>query len=177
MGPVRLGRHHQPGRVLVEPVHDTGAADAPDARQGVAAMAQQGVDQGAGGVPRCRMDHEPRRLVDDDHIVVLEDDGQWNIFRVRRRIDRRRHLKEDARTLFRLEARAQGHDAVDTHEALRDQVLKAGQDLVEALAGVVRADGYCRDLGPVALDVHRHRSAFRCNETFTRRTPTASNPG
>ena len=136
------------------------------------------------------MDHEPRRLVDDDHIVVLKDDGQWNIFRVRRRIDRRRHLEEDARTLFRLEARAQGHDAVDTHEALRDQVLDAGareaevvalrlpgQDLVEALAGVVRTDGYCRDLGPVALDVHRHRSAFRCNETFTRRTPTASNPG
>ncbi len=100
MGTVRLGRDHQPGRVLVEPVHDAGAAHAADARQAVAAMAQQGVDQSAGGVTGRRMHHEPRGLVDDDHVLVLEDDGQRDVLRLRRRIDRRRHLEEDPRALL-----------------------------------------------------------------------------
>ncbi len=92
---VGFSRHHQPGRVLVEAVHDAGPADAADPRQAVAAMTQQGVHQGAAEVSGSRMHHEARRLVDDDQVFVLEDDGQRDVFRLRRRVDRRRHFEQD----------------------------------------------------------------------------------
>src|SRR5689334_7939361 len=65
MGAVILGDDHQPGRVLVEPVHDAGPLHTPNARKARAAMGDQRVHQRATGVPRCRMDDEARRLVYD----------------------------------------------------------------------------------------------------------------
>jgi len=38
MGAVGFRHHHQPGGVLVEPVHDAGPLDAADAGQAAAAM-------------------------------------------------------------------------------------------------------------------------------------------
>ena len=46
----------------------------PIARQAVAAMANQRVDQRSGGVAGRGMDDEPGRLVDDEQMRVLEDD-------------------------------------------------------------------------------------------------------
>ena len=48
MRAVVLGHHHQPGGVLVEPVHDAGPLDAADAGKARAAMGDQRVDQRAG---------------------------------------------------------------------------------------------------------------------------------
>ena len=52
-----------PGRAL--------AADPP---QAVAAVRDQRVDQRVVRIARRRMHHEPRRLVDDDHVLVLVND-------------------------------------------------------------------------------------------------------
>ena len=52
MRPVVLGDDYQPAGFLVEPVHDARPFDAADTRQAVAAMGDQGVDQGAGPVAR-----------------------------------------------------------------------------------------------------------------------------
>ena len=79
MRAVVLGDHHQPGRVLVEPVHDAGPAHPADAGQAGAAMGDQRVDQRAGLVAGRRMHHEALRLVDDDDVVVLVDDIERDI--------------------------------------------------------------------------------------------------
>ena len=71
---VVLGDDQEPGRVLVEPVHDARPPDAADPGKAFAAMRDQRVDQRAGLVPGAGMHDEPGRLVDDDEVVVLEDD-------------------------------------------------------------------------------------------------------
>ena len=76
---VVLGHHHQPGGVLVEPVHDARAPDAADPGQARAAMGDQRVDQRAGLVAGGGMHHEPPGLVDDDDVVVLVDDIERDI--------------------------------------------------------------------------------------------------
>ena len=71
---VRLGDDEQPGRTLVETVHDARPLDAADARQAVAAVGDERVDERAGGVPGGGMHDEVRRLVDDDEVAILVDD-------------------------------------------------------------------------------------------------------
>ena len=44
-------------------------------------MVKQGVDQSAVGVPGGWMDHQPFRLIEDNHIVVLVADIQRNVLR------------------------------------------------------------------------------------------------
>ncbi len=58
MGMVVLGNHHDAAGVLVQPVDDAGALDAANARQAVAAMMDQRVDQRAGPVAGARMHDE-----------------------------------------------------------------------------------------------------------------------
>ena len=95
MRAVVLRHHHQPGGVLVEPVHDAGPPLAADAGEAVAAMGDQRVDQRAGPMAGGRMDHQIARLVDDDDVVVLIDDLERN--RLRRGLGRlgRRHGDDD----------------------------------------------------------------------------------
>jgi hypothetical protein len=81
-----LGNDHQPARILIEAVNDSRAADPADAGQGAAAMAQQGVDEGAVRVSRSGMDNHARRLVDNDQMFILEADIERNRLRYRRRI-------------------------------------------------------------------------------------------
>src|SRR5690349_13720761 len=45
-------------------------------------MVEQGIDQSAIRVARCRVDHQSRRLVDDQQMLVLEGDGQRNVLRL-----------------------------------------------------------------------------------------------
>ena len=74
VGGVVLGHHHDARRVLVEPVDDPRPPHAADAREAVAAMGQQGVDQRLVGVAGSGMDDQPGRLVEDEQIVILEQD-------------------------------------------------------------------------------------------------------
>ena len=92
---VVLGRHHQPGGVLVEPVHDAGPPDAADAGKAGAAMGDQRVDQRAGLVAGGGMHHEALRLVDDDDVVVLVDDIERDILARGLGGDRLRHVDCD----------------------------------------------------------------------------------
>ena len=83
MGAVGLGDDHDAGRVLVEAVDDAGPLDAADARQAVAAMVDQRVDQRAGPVAGARMDDQPGRLVDDDQVVVLVENVERDVLALR----------------------------------------------------------------------------------------------
>ena len=46
-------------------------------------MGDQGIDQGAVGIAGRRMHHQPRRLVDDDQVLVLVDHVERNILALR----------------------------------------------------------------------------------------------
>ena len=85
MGGVVLGHHHQPAGVLVQPVHDSRAAHAADARQRFAAMGDQGIDQGPVRVARRRMHDQAGGFVDDQHVVVLKNDIEIDSLRLGRR--------------------------------------------------------------------------------------------
>ena len=76
---VVLRRHHQPGGVLVEPVHDARPPDPADPGKAGAAMGDQRIDQGSRFMTGGRMHHEPPRLVDDDDVVILVDDIERDI--------------------------------------------------------------------------------------------------
>ncbi len=75
MGGVVLGDDDEAARILVEAMDDARPPDAPDSREAVAAMGDEGVDEGAAGMPRGGVDDEARRLVDDDEVVILVGDG------------------------------------------------------------------------------------------------------
>ncbi len=92
---VVLRRHHQPGRVLVEPVHDARALDAADPGKACPAMGDQRVDQRAGLVACGGMHHEAARLVDDDDVVIFIDDIERDIFADWLGRDRFRHVDCD----------------------------------------------------------------------------------
>ena len=85
MGGVGLGGDDKPGRILVQPMHDAGTLDAADARQAFAAMADEGVDEGALAVAGRRMDDEAGGLDDHDEMRVLEDDVERQSLRPWRR--------------------------------------------------------------------------------------------
>ncbi len=74
VGQLRLGDHHDAGGVLVQPVHDARAALAADAGERVAAMGEQGVDQGAVLVAGRGVHDQPGRLVEHDQVGVLVED-------------------------------------------------------------------------------------------------------
>ncbi len=76
---VRLGDDHDAAGVLVEAVDDARPLDAADARQAVAAMVDQRVDQRAGPVAGAGMHHQPGRLVDDDQLGILVEDVERDV--------------------------------------------------------------------------------------------------
>ena len=105
MRAIVLGDHQEAARVLVEPVHDARPPHAADARQAVAAMGDERVDERAARMPRRRMHDEPGRLVDHDEVVVLVDDRERDRLRLRLGRRGRRHDERDARARARLERR------------------------------------------------------------------------
>ena len=78
---VVLGRDDQPAGILVDAVDDARTRDAADPRQLPRAMVQQRVDQRAVKVAARRMHDQPRRLVDDDQVFVLERDDEVDVLR------------------------------------------------------------------------------------------------
>src|SRR5690606_15042537 len=71
VGRIVLGGDQNTAGVLVEAVHDPRPTDAADAREGVAAMIDQRVDERAGPVAGARVDNEAGRLGDDDDVEIL----------------------------------------------------------------------------------------------------------
>src|SRR6266404_4882029 len=76
VGSFGLGDDHQPADALVEAVHDARPSDPADSGEARAAMADQGVDEGAVRISRRRVDNQPCGLVDDDQMFILEADLQ-----------------------------------------------------------------------------------------------------
>jgi len=74
MGRLGLGDDHQPARVLVETMHNPRPSNPTDSGQAGAAMAEEGVDEGAGRVSRRRVDNQPCGLVDHDQMCILKAD-------------------------------------------------------------------------------------------------------
>ena len=70
MGRIVFGRHQNPTGILVQPVNDPRPENASDSSQ-VAAVMQEGIDQGAGVVPRPRMNDHPGRFIDHQQVRIL----------------------------------------------------------------------------------------------------------
>ncbi len=79
---------------------DAWALDAADAGKTIAAMGQQRVDQRAVGIARRGMNHQPSRLVEHDHMLVLEPDDEVHRLRLRLVGDRRRQCDDEALARF-----------------------------------------------------------------------------
>jgi hypothetical protein len=123
---VGLGDHHQPGGVLVETVHDARPLHPADARETVAAMGNQRIDQRAAGMPRGRMHDEPRRLVDHDQLVVLEHDLERDVLARGLRLLGLRHVHHDRVARVDPLARIADRAAADRDLAVEDQRLETG---------------------------------------------------
>ncbi len=73
VGRVRFGGDHEAAGILIEPVDNAGAHDPANARQAVAAMGNEGVDQGRVRITRGRMYDHARRLIDNNQRGVFID--------------------------------------------------------------------------------------------------------
>lgn len=73
----RLGNHQQSRSILVKPVYDTGAWNVHER----GAMVEQGVLHGGIRIAGARVDHQSRRLVDDQQSVILKHDLERNLLR------------------------------------------------------------------------------------------------
>jgi hypothetical protein len=81
MSPVVLRDEQQPRRLLVQPVHESrprgrcvgGRSDV----RGLAS-AEQRVNEGAGPVSRCRMHDHAWWLINNEQVVILKDDAEWD---------------------------------------------------------------------------------------------------
>lgn len=76
VGGIMLGRHYQPGRILVQAVHDAGPAHPTHAREAIATMGQQGINKRMIGIARCGMDHKTGGFIEHDQMFVLVDNIQ-----------------------------------------------------------------------------------------------------
>lgn len=83
MGPVRLGNDEEPGRVLVDAVHDPWPSNAADARKLPGTVMKQRIDECAIRISGGGMDDHASRLVDDDEMLVLVNDDQIDLLRHR----------------------------------------------------------------------------------------------
>jgi hypothetical protein len=80
MGAIGFRHDQQARRILVDAVDDAGAFFATDARERVAAMMQQRIDQRAGGRAGGGVDDHACGFVDDDQIGILVEDRQGDGF-------------------------------------------------------------------------------------------------
>src|SRR5690554_814010 len=72
VGNQAAGHHHNPGGVFVQPVHNTSPGQVLDFRR----VIQQRVHQGAIGMARGRVYHQPGRFVDHQQVLVFVHDIQ-----------------------------------------------------------------------------------------------------
>ncbi len=88
--PQSLCHHEKSARVLVEPVHDPGPRNRCKLRRAV----QERIEQRPLPVAASGMNHQARRLVDHQYVVVLIDDVERDRFGAKRRV-RRAGLRPD----------------------------------------------------------------------------------
>ncbi len=124
MGLVVLGHHEKAGGAAIEAVDDAGTEDAPHSGQ-VAHVAEQRVHQRPPGRSRARVDDESGRLVHDDEVRVLVDDGDRDVLRQWLGRDRGGHV-DDGHLPGAKAGRGSGTGAVEPHVSLGDQRLESG---------------------------------------------------
>ena len=143
----RAGHDEETARVAVEAVHDPRPAGVADVGQ-VGVAGEETLDEGAVLVPGSRVDHEPRRLVHDDDVVVGGAHVDRDVLADRHPVGLR--LGEQLHGRAGTEAVALGGDlAVDADRARRDEGLHldtapAGQERdgpVDALPDERGGDG------------------------------------
>ena len=93
-----------------------------DARE-VRTMVQERIHKRAGEMSRRGMNNHPRRLVDDDHVLVLKDDVERNILGFGDGRNGRRNLNDDLVVFGDLHPRLLGDRAVDRHKTGFDESL------------------------------------------------------
>jgi len=137
VGGVVFGGDDEAAGIAVDAVDDAGALFAADAGETVAAVVEQGVDQGAVRVAGGRMDHQARGLVDHDDVVVLVDHVQGDVLGGQGRLAELGNVHGDRLTAGEAGAFSGGL-AVDTDAALGDQAggLGTGQRAVGGEEGV-----------------------------------------
>ena len=80
MGAVGFGHHQQTGCILIDAVHDARTAFTADARQRIAAMVQQRIDQSAARAAGGGVYDHASGLINHDQIAVFPDHGERNVF-------------------------------------------------------------------------------------------------
>jgi hypothetical protein len=116
VGFVSLGNHHKPGRIPVQTVDDPWPQFPPDTGE-VSDVMEEGVHQGPIGVANSRVDHQSRRLVDDNEVLVLEDQLNWNVLGPNVKRFRERYIGGD-QLPGRHDVRLLALLPVDPHETL-----------------------------------------------------------
>ena len=146
MALVILGDHHQAADILIQPMHDPWPENAANPGQRAFAMVEKGVDQRAGRMAGGGMHDHAGRLLQHQKMLVFVQNLQRD--RLRLGLRRLRVGNRDGKMLTRFDpCRAVGYlNAVPADLARRNQGLEpcsgqrrqpGGQELVEALAGVV----------------------------------------
>ena len=148
MGEIISSHHEAAAGFLVEPMHDAGPGHAADAAERSEAV-EQGIDHGAVFVAMGGVDHHAAGLVEDGEVIVLVENGEGKILRlrfggfVRRDFDRDFLAAGDFMTGL-------GGASVDGGRAFLDESLEPGageirqadaKEAVEALAGLFRRYG------------------------------------
>ena len=169
VGLVGLGHDQQAGRILVQTMDDSGAAHAANARQAVAAMGDERIDEGAGFMARRRVDHEAGRLVDDDEVLVLENDRERNVLALRLGGGGLGHVDRDGLANLHLGAGVRDGLALHLHMAGLHQRLDARAR--QAVAGegeeFVEPAGFLDREGVAARRQARTQDAGRaCDDIF-----------
>ena len=118
----RQRHHEQPAGVLVETVDDTRARHGSALRK----VMQQGVLQGAVGLPRARMNGQPRGLDDDRNVRVRMQYLQGNRLGQHPRIRHWLRIKLDHRALRYRITGTLDHHTVDPHPSLGQPLLQPG---------------------------------------------------
>ena len=153
VGRIILGDDQQAAGVLVQPVHDAGALYPANAGKAIAAMGNEGIDQGSRLIAGPGVNHEPCGLVDDDQVLVFIDHGERNGFGPWFGCHGRRDHRLHALARLQLVAGFGCGNTLDRDLAFRDKPLKAGAaDLgkskrQEAVKPVRGFDGCAEGLG------------------------------
>ena len=168
MGKVVLRHDEQSAGIHVNAVDDAGPLFAVDAGEGVAAVVQQGVDQGAVLMARRRMDHQALGLIDDQNVPVLVDHVQGNVLGHKLRLADLR--QEDVKLLTGLGLGVFLHGpAAARHAALLQQPL-------DGAAGQLRQGAGKEHVHPLTALLSRPLHAFSRGRRTKRRPAALCSP-
>ncbi len=125
VGKVVFGHDHNAAGFFVQAMHNARPLNAANARQSVAAVMDQRIDQRAGPIAVARVHHQPGRFVDNDEISVFVQNVERYFFALGCRILRLRDRDCDAGTLAKLVLGLTDGFAVNAYLSLTDKRLNA----------------------------------------------------